>query len=327
VILPAYTCPVLVVVVQDAGLTPTLCDLSPENCDFNPTKLAELVNKDTLAVIHVHPFGLPRANRDILEISQDAGAVLIDDACQAMGAELDGRKVGTFGEFGFASFGPGKPLSLGGGGVILVNISTWADLADGTIMHPGDSNTLSLPGWRDSAVAWTRLVVLDQIFRPFGWWLATHSGMNKLGDDSRGWGYRMRWLSETQSQLGVRGLKRLDDMNAARHLLAGSLGFRLSEIPGIQLISIHPQSEPVYLRLPLYVLDRDKREHLFSELWSAGIGVGKMYQKPLYAYFPALAGTSFPGAEFIAGHLLTLPTHAFMTAKDIERIVEIFRKN
>ena len=115
----------------------------------------------------------------------------------------------------------------------------------------------------------------------------------------------MRWLTETQSQLGVRRLKRLDVLNASRHRLGVSLGFRLFEIPGIQFISIPPWPEPVYLRLPFYVLDRDQRERLFSELWSAGIGVGKMYQKPLYEYFPDLARSSFLGAEFIARHQCT----------------------
>jgi dTDP-4-amino-4,6-dideoxygalactose transaminase len=85
-------------------------------------------------------------------------------------------------------------------------------------------------------------------------------------------------------------------------------------------------AEPTYLRLPLLVDDEDRRERLFRRLWEAGIGVGRMYQHPLPYYFPQAAdGKPYPGADYVARHLLTLPTHHYLTDADVAQIVHIFQ--
>jgi len=326
VIVPAYTCPVLVKVIQDAGLIPVLCDMEPENFDYDEDQLLRLASENTLAVIHIHPFGLPRLNQAVVKITNEVGAILIDDACQAIGAEINGVKVGGFGTFGFASFGPGKPLNLGGGGVLLVNDLQSIDLAEITKLDQKRSPSLSNAKWLDSVTAWMRIAVSNQLFRPFGWWLATRFGLHHLGNNPRSWGYRMQWMTGIQAEIGMRSLKYSDKMNANRQFVGQSLASNLSDHPGIQILSLPPGIKPIYLRFPFYVLDRDKRDDLFQLLWSAGIGVGKMYQKPLKDFFPELSGSSFPGATYIAQHLLTLPTHSFMKTKDLETIIAILNK-
>ncbi|NIV34944.1 MAG: hypothetical protein GWN58_37460 [Anaerolineae bacterium] len=85
------------------------------------------------------------------------------------------------------------------------------------------------------------------------------------------------------------------------------------------------RAEPIYLRLPLLVEGEERREHLFQHLWRAGIGVGRMYRRTLAEYFPQLAPATYPGADYVARHLLTLPTHHYLTQGDIERITQVFQ--
>jgi dTDP-4-amino-4,6-dideoxygalactose transaminase len=82
-------------------------------------------------------------------------------------------------------------------------------------------------------------------------------------------------------------------------------------------------AEPIYLRLPLLVSGAEQREQLFRRLWAAGIGAGRMYGQPLSEIFPRLATESYPGAEYVARHLLTLPTHHYLSDADVDEIVQI----
>jgi dTDP-4-amino-4,6-dideoxygalactose transaminase len=65
VVMPAYTCPALVRVTLDAGLRPRLADLSPATLGYEPDGLAACLGEQTLAVIVVHPFGLPQPLDDV----------------------------------------------------------------------------------------------------------------------------------------------------------------------------------------------------------------------------------------------------------------------
>ena len=63
---------------------------------------------------------------------------------------------------------------------------------------------------------------------------------------------------------------------------------------------------------------------LFRRFWQAGIGAGRMYRHALPHYFPQMAGgETYPGADHVVGHLLTLPTHHYLTDGDVERISQI----
>src|SRR3954467_10848171 len=103
VVLPGYTCPALAKVILDAGLTPKLVDIDPVTFTYPPAALSMAVNEDTLAVIVVHPFGIPVAIGPALAAARTVGALVIEDAAQAMGSRVDGRHVGTRGHIGLYS--------------------------------------------------------------------------------------------------------------------------------------------------------------------------------------------------------------------------------
>jgi dTDP-4-amino-4,6-dideoxygalactose transaminase len=314
VVLPAYTCPALARVTLDAGLLPRLVDVAPQTLAFRPDELAAAIGEQTLAVICVHPFGIPQPLDEAISLAHAAGAIVIEDAAQAMGACLDGRPVGLQGDFGLFSLGPGKPLSTGGGGVVCTNdVAMEQKLAAAWAALPG-------PTGPQSALALLRLAAFWPAFHPAGWWLGARLGLHRFGDSEAGQGYRLRGLTPAQAGVGLALLEKLAAINGRRRENARRLIEVLGARDGIELIQIPEMAAPIYLRLPLLVSDEARREILFQRLWAAGIGVGKMYRHSLAALYPHLTHGPLPGAEYVARHLLTLPTHHYLTEADFDAI-------
>ena len=320
VVMPAYTCPALAKVAIDAGLRPHFVDISPDSLAYQTAHLEASIGAQTLAVICVHPFGIPQAIEHIQALAQQAGAILIEDAAQAMGARLDGKPVGTLGDFGLYSLGPGKPLSTGGGGIVCSKDRRHAPLLERAW------EDLRLPSVASSAWALVRFVLCNLVFHPSGWWLGTRAGLHHVGEHEASWGYTIIGLNDSQAAVGLALLERLETVNRQRRDKAHRLIDRLGGLEFVHIPAPVERAEATYLRLPLIVDEEERRERLFHRLWEAGIGVGRMYRHALPHYYPQVADDEiYPGAEHMAGHLLTLPTHHYLTDGDVERIEEIFK--
>ncbi|MCA9993509.1 MAG: DegT/DnrJ/EryC1/StrS aminotransferase family protein [Anaerolineales bacterium] len=314
VLLPAYTCPSLVKVILDVGLQPRLVEMSPETLDYAPGRVAQALSKRTLALIYVHPFGLALPVTTLLDAVHAAGAVLIEDAAQALGARWQGQQVGTWGDFGLYSLGPGKPLSAGGGGIVSANRPELA-----AALAAAWEQLPAAPA-RASLLAQARLAAFQLAFTPAGWWLASKIGLHKVGNNEASWGYARRGLSRAQAQVGAALLPGLAASNARRLANAHRLMTILAADERLTWPRPGTGAEPFYLRLPVLAANEAQREQLHHTLWSAGIGVGRMYERTLAGWFPQLASHPFPGAEAIAGRLLTLPTHHYLADADFDRV-------
>jgi perosamine synthetase len=117
---------------------PVFCDIDPETYNINPDLIAEAVTKRTKAIIAVHLYGLPCDMRPILEIAQDYGLKVVEDACQAHGAEYHGKRAGSIGDAGVFSFYPTKNMTTGEGGIITTSDHKLAEKA-GMIRNHGQS--------------------------------------------------------------------------------------------------------------------------------------------------------------------------------------------
>ena len=317
VVMPAYTCPAVARVVIDLALQPVFVDISMETMCYVQDSLAAAVGEETLAVILVHPFGIPLPVEEIIAAALEARAVVIEDAAQALGAKWDGKPVGTRGDYGLFSLGPGKPISTGGGGIVIANNAQnipsfddwWAELPEASDMA--------------SATAWMRQAAFQLAFHPNAWWVATRVGLHRVGNHETSWGYSVQGLTPTQAGVGLALLPRLDEINARRRRKA----FLLQEVTGrsgsVQTVSISETAEPFFLRFPLLAESEEQREMLYDQFWSAGIGAGRLYEKSLPSLFSPDDPASFPGAEAVASRLLTLPTHHYVTDDDIQIMSEI----
>jgi dTDP-4-amino-4,6-dideoxygalactose transaminase len=123
-ILPSYCCESVVQAVVRTGADPVFCDMNEE---YNPDvkNIVGLIDEGVKAIIFPHLFGNPAdidKMEDVLSKSgQRSKVLLIDDAAQAFGARLNSKLVGTFGDVGVISFGPGKIMIASGGGLLITD--------------------------------------------------------------------------------------------------------------------------------------------------------------------------------------------------------------
>lgn len=126
VITTPFTFVATVNAVLYVGATPVFADIDPQTFNLDPAKAELLINSRTRAILPVHLFGQPADMGHFSKLAGQYGLVLIEDACQAHGAEWEHRKVGSFGT-GCFSFYPTKNMTTGEGGMVTTNDRTVAD--------------------------------------------------------------------------------------------------------------------------------------------------------------------------------------------------------
>lgn len=124
------------------GATPVLVDCDPKTLALDVKDLERKIGRDTAAVIWVHLTGYVSEDyRQIRTIVRDAGAVLIEDASHAHGAEIDGRRAGSLGDVSVFSLYPTKIISSGTGGVLASDNPEITALARSLRMFGKDDKT------------------------------------------------------------------------------------------------------------------------------------------------------------------------------------------
>jgi len=120
VIVPDFTLIVSANTVILAGAKPVLVDVDPKTWCLDPKRIEEKITPRTKAIMPVHMYGHPCDMPAILEIARRHDLAVIEDCAEAHGAEIAGRKVGTFGDAGCFSFYGNKILTTGEGGMVVV---------------------------------------------------------------------------------------------------------------------------------------------------------------------------------------------------------------
>lgn len=106
--------------IRMVGATPVFVDIEENTFNINSQLIAAAITPKTKAILPVHLFGRPADMSRIVNLAQQHHLIVIEDACQAHGAEFQGRKVGSFGT-GCFSFYPTKNMTTGEGGMITTN--------------------------------------------------------------------------------------------------------------------------------------------------------------------------------------------------------------
>ncbi|HAY33381.1 MAG TPA: DegT/DnrJ/EryC1/StrS family aminotransferase [Ignavibacteria bacterium] len=126
VIIPTYSFFATAGVVSRLNAKPVFIDSDPVSFNIDPSKLKSLINKNTKAIVPVHLYGQCADMDPIMEIANEHGIIVIEDAAQAIGSQYkDGRKAGSIGHIGCFSFYPSKNLGcFGDGGLVTTNDET-----------------------------------------------------------------------------------------------------------------------------------------------------------------------------------------------------------
>lgn len=202
VMVPPYTFIATASCVLSLGAVPMFVDIDPKTYNIDPDLIEEAVTPKTKAVIPVHIGGGPAHMDKIMKIANEHNLYVIEDACQAHGAEWKGRKVGAIGHIGVFSFQSSKNISAGEGGIVITNDEELADRA-WSYMNVGRSRK--------------------------GEW---------YGHEVLGWNYRM---TEFQAGLLTAQLKRNEKLMRRRERNATYLARRLQEVGGVEHVGAYPE--------------------------------------------------------------------------------------
>lgn len=121
VIVPNITWVATAKAISYVGATPVFADILINDWTLDTRSFERLITKKTKAVMPVHLYGQPASMKKIISIAKKYKIFVVEDAAPAIGAKFDGKKCGTFGEFGAFSFQGAKLLVSGEGGMLVTN--------------------------------------------------------------------------------------------------------------------------------------------------------------------------------------------------------------
>jgi dTDP-4-amino-4,6-dideoxygalactose transaminase len=322
VIVPSYTCFSVAAAVVKAGLRPRLVDVSTETLGLHPGRLQEADYSRVLAIVATNLYGFPDDLAAISALARAHGVFLIDDAAQSMGAMAQGRLSGTWGDAGLFSLDKGKNVTAIDGGVVVTNSEAVASALDDEMRALEPSSPV------ESAAGAVKAMAYWAMLRPFLYWIPARIPQLGLGRTVFTTDFPLAAPSRVLIALGVSTLPHLADFTRDRVARASLLVEKLRCVPGVRTVEPTAGSTPVYLRLPVLVGQDEVRDRALDALNAAGIGATGSYPTSL-ADVPGLraslanADAPMTGGRAVARRLLTLPTHAFVTSRDIDRIVDV----
>jgi perosamine synthetase len=312
VVIPAYTCFSVPAAVAAAGLRPVLCDIDPSTFDFDHALLERTLGRDTLCVVAHHLFGIPSDIDRIRALCAARGIFVVEDAAQALGAESEGRDLGTLGDVGIFSLGRGKHITCGSGGIVVTRSDEIA-AAMTRLYRP-----LETPGRAEMVKELLQVVVMAIFIRPRLYWIPAALPFLRLGQTLYPRRIRMRRLSGMQAGLLRHWRSNLARSNRIRSEIAAYFRERLP-LPWAQGPA-HP-----YLRLPVYLASAGERDRIHALSQERGLGLAVAYPTAIDAIPEVRAttrGRRFPAAQRVAERLLTIPTHHWLGEADKRAIVE-----
>jgi dTDP-4-amino-4,6-dideoxygalactose transaminase len=326
VIVPAFTCPRVALAVHQAGLALRLCDTRREHFDLDPEALRALVHSDTLAVITTHLGGRVADVAGVGATVHAAGACLIEDAAQALGARTATQSVGLSGDVGFFSLGAGKGLSIFEGGLIVARDAELRQAIER--MHTERVRRQPLTElWRCA-----QLVGLCLLYRPWGLVLAYGWPLRRAlarGDVVGALAERfepliaLRAVSRWRQAVALRAGRRLAAFLAAGSERAHIRRQRLEQIPGITVLQDAPGVQGTWPYFIVLLPDSVCRDRALARLWTAGLGVSRAFALALpdYAELARIVpAAAVPNARDFAARTLTVSNTHWMTEREFETV-------
>jgi len=270
------------------GAQPVFADIDPETLNLDPAAIEAAITPRTKAILPVHIFGYPAELEVIEQIAERHGLAIVEDACEALGAEYRGRPVGSSGHPAVFAFYPNKQITTGEGGAVAVRSEEEWNVV----------KSLSNQGRSDS-----------------GEWL-THARL--------GYNYR---LDELSAAVGVAQLEKLDRILELRAEVAARYAALLAPIGGVETLvpddADHRRSWFVYVVLLDESVDRDR---VIGRMTEEGVAakpyLPSIHLQPYYRERFGYREGMLPVSEAASSRSLALPFYTALTGEDQERVVD-----
>lgn len=264
------------------GAKPVFCDVEPETLCIDPALIEGLVTPQTRAIMPVHLYGHPADMPAINRVAARRGLKVIEDAAEAHGAEINGRRVGGLGDCAAFSFYGNKNLTTGEGGMVTTN---------------------------DRAFAQRCRMLRDHAMSP----------MRRYWHEELGYNYR---ITNLQAALGCAQLDRAEELLSARVQLFETYERCLSGAPGIRLNRTANWAHNSYWMICAEVdgLSEQSRASLMAELKRRGVDT-RPYFYPMSS-MPYLETADTPVSHAVAQIGLNLPTYIGLEEPDVRYIAD-----
>lgn len=275
-------------------VVPVFVDIDSQTLNIDANKIEAAITEKTKAIMVVHVFGRPSPMREIVEIAKRYDLKIIEDACEAIGAEYANRKVGSIGDGGVFAFYPNKQITTGEGGIIVTN----DDELDAQV------KILRNQG-RDARSEWFEHTEL-------------------------GYNYR---LSDINCAVGIGQLKRLELILHQRETAARKYHERLQNNPHLVAPDIDYAGGRVSWFVYVVRLNadftRERRDSIVVQMNDAGIGCGRYFApihlQPYYVKNFNFKAGDFPFTERAAERVVALPFFNRITDAQIDDVCETLK--
>ncbi|MEW5802911.1 MAG: DegT/DnrJ/EryC1/StrS family aminotransferase [bacterium] len=274
------------------GARPVFCDISEEDLGIDPHKIDLVIGPKTKAIIVLHYSGIPCRIGDVLDLARKRGLRVIEDAAHAIGTQINGKRVGSYGDLVCYSFDAIKTLTCIDGGAVVVNDEEEADS-----LYPA------------------RLLGMTQSNNQ----LYSNSRAYKYDVYKQGFRYH---LANLHASIGLSQLQKLPEFIINRQRYCLLYNRLLSECPGI----VTPRTsykDVSPFNYVIRVLD-GKREKLMAYLKEQGIETGIHWMTGnRFTWLKDCRGAdSIPITDRIGCEIMTLPLWSYMETDTIERIAD-----
>lgn len=290
VLVPSFTFAASVNAILYEGATPVFVDIEPVTYNLSVADLEQKITSRTKAIMAVDVYGHPVEWDDLLRVAHKHDLKIIDDSCEALGAEYKGRKIGQFGDAAAFAFYPNKQITTAEGGMIVTNSDEIAEL------------TRSLRNQGRGAM---------------GSWLEhEHLGYN----------YR---LNEMSAALGCSQLKRIEHFLCRREDVATSYTERLAKYSWVRPQVVLPHVRMSWFVYVVTLAEGIDRDLVIRTLEATGVPA-RAYFSPVhlqkYIRDRVVVSEQLPVTESAAKRTLALPFHQQLTPAQLDHVVNSLRK-
>ncbi|MDP2820858.1 MAG: aminotransferase class I/II-fold pyridoxal phosphate-dependent enzyme [bacterium] len=333
VLIQSFTCNAAVNPIIWAGYKPIYVDVDENDFNINVGDLNSKITPKTKAIVVQHTFGIPAKIEEILKICKEKNLILIEDCAHCLGAEYQGKKLGTFGKAAFFSFSRDKVISSIYGGIAVINDEILAenlkkyheslDFPSNAwifqqLIHPLVLNYLILPIYGFLSLGKLLLIVfqnLNILSKAVHW-------KEKIGQMPP---YFPKKLPNALAVLALNQFKKLDKFNKHREKIAE---IYFQELQGSGFILPEKKSGQIFLR---FALKHPNAHKIIKMAWAKNILLGDWYTAPIAPDDTkpeklCYSKNNCETAEKLSKITFNLPTHINISEETTKSIIQFIKK-
>ena len=318
VVIPTFCCTSVVPPILAVGALPVLADVG-KDLNITAETVEAVLTEKTKAIIVPHLFGNPAEIAPILDLACGRSIRVIDDAAQALGATIDGRPVGSFGDAGILSFGSEK-VCFGLGGGVAVSRTEGILAGNAEIQLPPPRLSPALRNFLSTMVWW----------RWRRWTLPAQALFSRTtSPDSPPTPYRKETMANLNATVAASLMQTLRENIAARRTRVSAYQELLGTDECLKLVPHRPGSACLTQVVRLFPRSPgdDPAARLIEALGRTGYEVqGSYVPIHLLPYYPEWMRRPFPHAERVWADLIELPCEPEVSLNHVGRIASIVKQ-